>query len=308
KFQMRHMSSLYRNSGNPDDVSEDLGAQYTLDVLSRSLLSNDQMMEAFEYCRTRNLIPLCTPWDLESVAVLAAFDLAAYKIASADLTNHDLLRAVAATARPMLVSTGMSTEEEIVETTSLLRQPGAAFARGAKIIEKHITLDRQMPGNDHQVSLEPDEFAAMVQAIRVVEEALGDDAPRRPSAGERMNREVLAKSVIAACDISAGAVIDAGMLEVKSPGKGLQPNRRAALVGRRAKRALKAGDFFFASDLNDEEVKPRAYRFRRRWGIPVRYHDWRQLYRDLPMDFLEFHFSFKDLEIDPDSCFDRPLD
>jgi N-acetylneuraminate synthase len=314
------------------------------------------MMEAFDHCRARNLIPLCTPWDLESVAVLAAFDIEAYKIASADLTNHDLMRAIAATARPMLVSTGMSNEEEITETVALLRQIGAVFAllhcnstypapfkdvnlryldrlrtladgivgysgherghavavaavaRGAKIIEKHITLDRTMPGNDHRVSLEPREFADMVEAIRAVEEALGEDTPRRLTAGERMNREVLAKSVIAACDIPSGAVIDAGMLDVKSPGKGLQPNRRVALVGRRAKRDFKAGDFFFDSDLSDQNVTPRAYRFRRRWGLPVRYHDWRQLYGNLPMDFLEFHFSFKDLEIDPKACFDATID
>ena len=69
----------------------------------------------------------------------------------------------------------------------------AAVARGAKIIEKHITLDRTMLGNDHRVSLEPSEFAAMAEAIRQVEESLGQDRTRMVSPGERMNREVLAK-------------------------------------------------------------------------------------------------------------------
>ncbi len=101
KFQMRHMSAMYRNDGNPNDASEDLGAQYTLEMLARATLTDDEMIEAFDHCRHRGLIPLCSPWDLESVAVLAAYGLEGYKIASADMTNHDLLRAVAATGMPM---------------------------------------------------------------------------------------------------------------------------------------------------------------------------------------------------------------
>jgi sialic acid synthase SpsE/sugar phosphate isomerase/epimerase len=356
KFQMRHMSALYANIGNADDASEDLGAQYTLDVLARASLTDDEMIEAFDHCRHCGVLPLCSPWDLESVAVLSAYGLAGYKIASADLTNHDLLRAVASTGVPVLVSTGMSTDQEIIETSSLLKTWGtpfmllhcnstypapfkdvnlryldrlrdigggpvgysghergyavaiAAVARGAKLIEKHITLDRTMLGNDHRVSLEPDEFAGMVEAIRQVEEALGDGGTRALSVGEQMNRNVLAKSLVAATDIPVGTAIQLSMIDVKSPGKGLQPNSRALLIGRKAKRSLKPGDFFFPSDLVDEVVKPRPYQFRRRWGVPVRYHDWRRLLGDLPMDFLEFHFSYKDIEIDPASIFDRPLE
>ena len=356
KFQMRHMPALYTNRGDANDASEDLGAQYTLDMLTRATLTDDEMIEAFDHCRDYGLLPLCSPWDLESVAALAAYGLEGYKIASADMTNHDLLRAVGSTGMPMLVSTGMSTEQEIIETSSLLKSWGAPFmllhcnstypapfkdlnlrylerlrdigggavgysghergyavavaavARGAKLIEKHFTLDRTMLGNDHRVSLEPNEFADMVEAIRQVEEALGDGGTRALSAGERMNRDVLAKSLVAATEISAGTTIQLSMIDVKSPGKGLQPNRRALLVGRNAKRSMKAGDFFFASDLQDQIVKARPYRFRRRWGLPVRYHDWRQLFGDLPLDFLEFHFSYKDIEIDPAPFFDKALD
>ena len=356
KFQMRHMSALYSNKGNANDASEDLGAQYTLDMLARSTLTDEEMLECFDYTRGRGLVPMCSPWDLESVAVLAAYGIESYKIASADLTNHNLLRAVAATGKPIVVSTGMSSESEILESVALLRQLGAQFVllhcnstypapfkdvnlayldrlrdvgggiagysghergysipvaavgRGAKVIEKHITLDRTMLGNDHRVSLEPDEFKAMVKAIRQVDEALGDGSARQISTGERMNREVLAKSIVASCSIKQGAIIDDGMLDVKSPGKGIQPNRMRDLVGRTAKRDMIAGDFFYDNDLVDEIVKPRAYKFRRPWGIPVRYHDWQQLYAGLPMDFLEFHFSFKDLEIDPKTRFGEVLD
>lgn len=357
KFQMRHMAGLYLNDGDASDSSEDLGAQYTLEVLARGTLTDDEMIECFEHCRARGIIPLCSPWDLESVAVLAAYGIDGYKIASADMTNHDLLRAVASTGKPMLVSTGMSTEQEIIETATLLKSWGASFAllhcnstypapfkdvnlrymdrlrdlgggrpvgysghergyvvavaavaRGAKIIEKHFTLDRTMLGNDHRVSLELGEFNAMVEAIRQVEESLGEGQTRLVSPGERMNREVLAKSLVAATMIPAGDVIQAGMVDVRGPGKGLQPNRRSELIGRRAKRAMKAGEFFFESDLQEEIVKPRAYKLRRPWGIPVRYHDWRQLYGDLPMNFLEFHLSYKDIEIDPSTYFDAQLD
>ena len=71
--------------------------------------------------------------------------------------------------------------------------PIAAAALGAVVIEKHITLDRSMEGNDHKVSLLPDEFAQMVQGIRRVEESMGSNGERSISQGEMMNREVLAR-------------------------------------------------------------------------------------------------------------------
>jgi sialic acid synthase SpsE/sugar phosphate isomerase/epimerase len=352
KFQMRDMDSLFVDGGKADNPSTDLGAQYTLDVLSRSQLTVAQMEEAFDYCRSRGVIPMCTPWDLRSLTRLAAYGMPAYKIASADLTNHDLLKAVAATGRPIILSTGMSTEAEIIESCNTLRHAGAVFAilhcnstypapfkdvhlkymgrlkklsgtmvgysghergyavpvaavaLGARIIEKHITLDRAMIGNDHKVSLEPGEFRDMVEAIRNVEEAIGDIQPRRISAGERMNREVLAKSLVANVTIELGATIDAAMIGVKSPGKGLQPNLRPALIGMRAKRQIEAGDFFYPSDLDKHDVVARPYTFKRPWGVPVRFHDWRALHKGLPMDFLEFHFSYKDLEANLSQFFD----
>lgn len=355
KFQLRDLQSLYRNSGKSDDASADLGAQYTLEVLARSNLTNEQMGEILDYARARGIIPLCTPWDLRSVAYLAAWGVEAFKIASADLTNHQLLRAVAATGKPMILSTGMSREAEILESVGELRRAGAQFAllhcnstypapfkdvhlrymdrlaklsgaivgysghergysvpiaavaRGASIIEKHITLDRNMVGNDHKVSLEPGEFKDMVTAIREIEAALGTSAVREPSVGEMMNREVLAKSLIASCDITEGTKIDASMVSIASPGKGLQPNRINELIGRVSNRAIDAGDFFYPTDLQDEIIRPRAFSFKRPWGIPVRYHDWRQLHQGLPMDFIEFHLSYKDIEADLDRFFDAEV-
>jgi sialic acid synthase SpsE/sugar phosphate isomerase/epimerase len=346
KFQMRSMARLYRNAGDANDASADLGAQYTLDLLSRFQLSPEQMFQAFDYCKEKGFLPLCTPWDHESLAQLEGYGMLAYKLASADLTNHDLLEAMARTGKPLICSTGMSNESEIVEAVKLLKRHNAPFvllhcnstypapfkdihleyidrlrqigdcvvgysgherglsvaiaavARGAKVIEKHFTLDRSWEGNDHRVSLLPGEFHAMVQGIREVEDALGSGDARRITQGEMMNREVLAKSLVVLRDVAAGELISAEMLEVRSPGQGLSPNRKAELVGRKAVRAMKAGDFFYASDLDDSASRPRAFKFRRPYGIPVRYHDVKRLAAAAPFDLFEFHLSYKDLEED----------
>ncbi len=356
KFQMRHMPSLYRNAGNAQDASADLGAQYTLDLLSRFQLANELLYEVFDYCRTQGIIPLCTPWDVESVQQLEHYGMEAYKVASADLTNHDLLKALAKTGKPLICSTGMSMEREIIDSVTLLKRLNvpyvllhckstypapfkdvnlsyldrlkeigdclvgysghergiavaiAAVSRGAKVIEKHITLDRNMEGNDHRVSLLPTEFKAMVQGIREVEQAIGNAQERRISQGELMNREVLGKSLVINRDLKPGEIITEDMIEVKSPGQGLQPYRKNELIERPARRSLKKGDFFFPSDVEEHKVQPRPYRFSRRFGIPIRYHDLGRMTAMSNMDLLEFHLSYKDLEEDIHKYLKNPLD
>jgi N-acetylneuraminate synthase len=184
----------------------------------------------------------------------------------------------------------------------------AAIARGAKVIEKHFTVDKTMEGNDHKVSLLPDEFAAMVQGIRQVEAAMGDAGERKFSQGEMMNRNNLAKSLVVNRDIAIGETISAEMIEVKSPGRGVQPNRKAQLIGRKATRPFKAGDFVFESDLLDAQVLARHYKFRRKWGVPIRYHDYRQIMAKSNPDFLEFHLSFKDMDERIEDHMDEVLD
>lgn len=356
KFQLRSIRALYRNAGDANDTSEDLGSQYTLDLLSRFQLSPEEMLIAFDYCKQRNILPLCTPWDLESLEVLEEYGMLAYKVASADLTNHDFLIALAKTGKPLICSTGMSTEVEITEAVHLLKRQGgiytllhcnstyptpfkdvnlnyldrlkeigdciigysgherdiniaiAAVAKGAKIIEKHFTLDKSMEGNDHKVSLLPEEFKAMVQGIRQVEKSLGTVTERRLSQGELINRETLAKSLIINCDLDQGQVITAEMIEVKSPGRGLQPNRKMELIGLKAKRPFKAGDYFFPSDLAQEGVHARYYKVGRPWGLPVRFHDFKTLLAKSNPDLLEFHLSYKDLEQDIHQYFEEPYD
>ena len=177
--------------------------------------------------------------------------MAAYKVASADFTNHELLVAVSKTNAPMICSTGMCSEEEIkavriakgswgssillhlcltyptpfkdvnlkyllTETMVLVGYSGhergsfiplAAVAMGARVIEKHITFDKTQDGNDHKVSLLPDELNQMVKQIRSTEIAIGNSGQRLMTQGEMINREVLAKSLYVKKDILKGDTI-----------------------------------------------------------------------------------------------------
>lgn len=353
KFQMRHMPSLYRQSGASS--SEDLSAEYVLDLLSRHQLSNHELFQLFDYCRDLGLEPLCTPWDIDSVDTLEEYGMSAYKVASADLTNHQLLRRLVSTNKLLLVSTGMSTSDEIKQAVALLESSGstyillhcnstyptpysdinlkymntlkqcssfpvgysghergihipvAAVALGARVIEKHITLDRSLEGSDHKASLLPNEFALMVRSIRELESALGTDSERSMSQGEIINRATLAKSLVATTTIKAGALISSTDVTVRSPGRGLAPNRINELIGQLAVRNLKPGDFFYPSDLDEQQFIPKAFSFQRRWGIPVRYYDLSELTQDLNPDLLEFHFSYKDLELNPKDYLKSPI-
>jgi N,N'-diacetyllegionaminate synthase len=118
--------------------------------------------------------------------------------------------------------------------------PLAAVALGADIVEKHFTLDRDLPGPDHRASLEPDELAAMVAGIRKVEAALGDRL-KMPRPSEREVAAVVRKSLIAACDIKEGAKITAEMIAIKRPGTGLSPALYDSVVGRVAKVPIPQG-------------------------------------------------------------------
>lgn len=111
----------------------------------------------------------------------------------------------------------------------------AAVAMGAKVIEKHITLDRLLPGPDHAASMEPDEFAGMVGSIRAVESALGDGI-KRPGTSERQNISVVRKSVVASTTIRKGEIYSATNITSKRPGTGVSPMLWDSVIGRSAHR------------------------------------------------------------------------
>ncbi len=111
----------------------------------------------------------------------------------------------------------------------------AAVALGATVIEKHLTLDCNLPGPDHKASLEPEEFKAMVVAIRNIEKAMGDGV-KRPSPSETKNKPIARKSLVAAQTIRKGELFCETNLAVKRPGTGLSPMRWDEVLGSKAPR------------------------------------------------------------------------
>lgn len=125
--------------------------------------------------------------------------------------------------------------------TAGIEIPVAAVALGATVIEKHFTLDRTLPGPDHQASLEPPEFKAMVDAIRNVERALGDGI-KRPSPSEIKNKAIARKSLVASRPIRAGEPFSGDNIEAKRPGTGISPMRWDEIIGRPAPRDFAADE------------------------------------------------------------------
>ena len=344
KFQMRHIDQVYRKK-SLNNSGEDLGTEYVLDLLSRFELSIDQHKALYEYCENKGIPYLCTPWDVKSLEVLEEFGVEAYKVASADLTNLPLVDQLLATKKPLILSTGMSTSDEIKNTVdfmlkrtknfvllhcnstypaplhdihlnamsslqamhSLVGYSGherginisiAAVGLGAVVIERHFTSDRNLEGPDHAASLTPAEFEDMVVGIREVEQALGQWGERKLSQGEMINRENLGKSLVAAENLQSGTVLEAKHILVRSPGQGLSPQNYPELVGKTLERDMQTEDYFFPSDLHGAVSKPREYRFARPWGLPVRYHDFKEYSDQVSPDLWEFHLSYSDMDIE----------
>ena len=111
--------------------------------------------------------------------------------------------------------------------------PIAAVAMGATVIEKHFTLDRNLPGPDHRASLEPHELTAMISGIRNIEKALGTGI-KKPSPSELKNKPVARKSIVAAAPIKKGETFTEMNITVKRPGTGITPMRWDEIIGRKA--------------------------------------------------------------------------
>lgn len=348
KFQMRQIKEVYR-AKSLEKSGEDLGTEYIIDLLNKFELSVDQQRALAEYCKQKGILYLCTPWDTTSVEILESFNVAGYKVASADLTNLPLLDKLAKTKKPLILSTGMSTREEIEFTVDFLNKRDVQFvllhcnstypaplydinlkwiekihdihplvgysgherginvslasvALGATVLERHFTLDRLMEGPDHAASLEFDEFRTLINGCREIEMALGSvgSLERKLSQGEMINRENLGKSLVAAKALKKGDTIKPEDIKVLSPGQGLSPQKYESLVGKELARDMDFEDYFFNSDLNDEIYKIKDYKFRRPWGIPVRYHDFAKYLDLVKPDIFEFHLSYSDMELDLD--------
>lgn len=141
KFQMRNINSLYRKKSLSRDEA-DLGTEYILDLLERFELTVKEHKRISEYCYKKNILYMCTPWDAESVKILESFDVPAYKVASADLTNLPLIDILINTKKPLILSTGMSSVSEVQITTDFLN------ARNAEFVLLHCNSTYPAPFHD----------------------------------------------------------------------------------------------------------------------------------------------------------------
>ncbi|MEO6771870.1 MAG: N-acetylneuraminate synthase [Kofleriaceae bacterium] len=267
------------------------GDESQLDMVRALELDAAAHAQLVARCEARGVQFLSTPFDVPSVGLLVGLGVPMLKIPSGEITNPILLRAIAATRLPLIMSTGMSTLDEVRAAIEIIagtwgvapadpslrarltllhctteypapfdevnlramhtlahefglpvgysdHTPGisvatAAVALGATVIEKHFTLDRNLPGPDHRASLEPDELAAMVRAIREVSAALGSPE-KRPSPSEVKNMAVARKSLVAARAIQRGERFTPDNLTAKRPGSGISAMRYDDYLGRTA--------------------------------------------------------------------------
>jgi N-acetylneuraminate synthase len=259
------------------------------DMLQGLTLPKDAYSELIAHARERGLLFLSTPFDETCADFLESLGLPAFKIPSGEITNLPFLAYVARKGKPVLLSTGMATLEEVRVAMRVLAENGnpsvalfhcvscyptapelcnlramrtlehtfdvptgwsdhtegiaisvAAVALGAKLIEKHFTLDRALPGPDHRASLEPEELRQMVRDIRDTEAALGDGC-KQPVLPEIQTAAVARKSLVAAYDLPAGAVLTEREIAILRPGTGLPPARRGELIGRALRVPVRAG-------------------------------------------------------------------
>mgnify|MGYP001479388497 FL=1 len=267
-------------------------ARSQLEMVSSLELSESEHSTLNEFALQNGIEIFSTAFDLESLDFLDQFNFKYIKIASGEVTNLPLLRAIGRKRKKVILSTGMCSLEDIesalnsLESEGLQRKditllhctteypapidevnlqaietlrkyfgtsvgysdhtigiaiPIAAVSLGAKIIEKHLTLDRSMPGPDHLASIEPNEFAAMVTAIRQVEDAMGDGV-KRVTESEKKNLMVARKSLVASRKIKRGDLFSTDNITAKRPATGISPMLLDDVIGRKAQRDFDEDD------------------------------------------------------------------
>jgi N,N'-diacetyllegionaminate synthase len=288
KFQtFKAKTVVTRTADKAEYQKESTGAaESQFEMIKKLELNRTAHLELIQHCGKRDIRFLSTAFDHDSIDLLAELNIPFYKIPSGEITNLPYLRHVGRMGKPIIMSTGLSTLEEvrvameILLTAGLQKEdltilhcnteyptpmadvnlramltirdelgvnvgysdhtlgievPVAAVAMGACVIEKHFTLDRNMPGPDHAASLEPDELKSMVSAIRNIEQALGY-GEKKPSPSETNNIVVVRKSIVAKKDIKKGEVLSDSNLDTKRPGTGISPMEWDAYIGKFADR------------------------------------------------------------------------
>jgi len=256
-------------------------------MIKKLEFSKNQHRVLMKYAKERNIIFLSTPSDEKSANLLQELGVPAFKIGSNDITTLPMLKHIAKFGKPMIVSTGMATLEEIKEAVEAIKSVGnkkivllqctssypakfeeanlnviktlkntfhvpvgysdhtlgieapiTAAALGANIIEKHFTLDKNLPGPDHKMSLEPDELKKMVISIRKVKKMLGSPV-KKPLKSEMQMRRITRKSIAARVDIPKGSKITEEMLAFKRPGTGIPPKFVDMIIGKTTREKIR---------------------------------------------------------------------
>jgi N-acetylneuraminate synthase/sialic acid synthase len=299
KLQKRSNRTLYTHEffDQPYDNEFSFGETYG-EHREALELGREDYVELQRYARELGITFFATPFDFESADFLAELDMPAYKFASADVVNTPLLRHVAAFGKPMLLSTGGASIEDVdraveavwpineeiavlqctaaypcetedlnlqVITTLRERYPEfviglsdhqngismalVAYMLGARVIEKHFTLNHAWKGTDHAFSLMPEGLRKLVRDLRRVPVALGDGV-KRPLPVEAKPLEKMGKKLVAARDLGDGHVLTSADVAIKSPADGgLPPYELDRVVGMRLRRALRADENVVLADL-----------------------------------------------------------
>lgn len=236
------------------------------DMLRRLQIDENFHSELQRHCKKNDILFLSTPYDDDSLNLLISLDVAAIKVASTDATNLLFLEKIAASGKPVILSTGMCTLFEIEMAYRCLRENGCeqliilkctsdyptsfeevnlrsmatlstifdtpigfsdhtegigaspyAVALGAKVIEKHFTLDKNMTGPDHKASLSPSQLSAWIEEIRKVEEMLGS-REIFPTKSELVNKKSLQKCIVTKMKVAKGVRISRDNITAKRTG------------------------------------------------------------------------------------------
>ena len=299
KLQKRDNRALYTRSlyDSPYDNEHSFGRTYG-EHREALELSASEWLELREFSREEGITLFGTVFDEPSADFLAELGMPAFKIASGDLTNTPLLRHVARFGRPMFLSTGGGTLEDVERAVDAIlpvnpqlcvmqctaaypcevdelnlgvvetyrerfpdlviglsdHQSGIAMSLvgymvGARVIEKHFTLNHAWKGSDHAFSLMPEGLRRLVRDLRRVPDAVGDGV-KRPLASEERPLEKMGKRLVAARDLPAGHVLGPGDLVAKSPADGgMPPYELDSLLGRALRHPLVADQGVIADDL-----------------------------------------------------------
>jgi N-acetylneuraminate synthase/sialic acid synthase len=309
KLQKRSNRTLYTREFFEQPYDNEFSFGPTYGAHREALeLERDDYVQLQRYARELGITFFATPFDFESADFLAELDMPGYKFASADLVNTPLLRHVGAFGKPMLLSTGGASIEDVdraveavrpineeiailqctaaypcetedlnlqVITTLRERYPEfviglsdhqngismalVAYMLGARVVEKHFTLNHAWKGTDHAFSLMPEGLRKLVRDLRRVPVALGDGI-KRPLPVEAKPLEKMGKKLVAARDLGDGHVLTTADVAIKSPADGgLPPYELDRIVGMRLSRALRADENVVLADLEPAATPLEAH-------------------------------------------------